>query len=142
MSIVINFALANSIVSNDSLLNFINNQETNAQIYKLTPPNGKNISASTDWKAIVGTVADGLTILTSLWTFYAEFIKPNKTEESDSGIYITIQVDNSINNIWIGNDINSKEDLIAKYKDSIKTSNIDSTKNYEIEDSTIWKKIK
>ncbi|WP_241282439.1 hypothetical protein [Chryseobacterium timonianum] len=142
MSIVINFTLANSMVSNDSLLNFITNQETNAQIYKLTPPNGKHISAATDWKAIVGTVADGLTILTSLWTFYSEFIKPKKTEESTSGIYITIQVDNSVNDIWIGNDINSKEELIAKYKDSVKASKIDSTKNYEIEDSTIWKKIK
>jgi len=142
MSFTINFTLANPIVSNDILLNFISSEESNAKIYKLTPPNGKYISAATDWKAIVNTVSDGLTILTALWTFYVEFIKPKKTDENNSGVYITIHVNNTINNFWIGNEINSKEELIREYNSSIKIHNIDSSNNQELEDSTIWKRIK
>ncbi len=142
MSIIINFTLANSHITNEILLDFILKENIPAEIYKLTPPNGKQVSASTDWKAVVSTVADGLTILTSLWAFYTQVVKPNKVEDSNEGVYISIQVNNNVNNIWIGNEVNSKEELTTIYYDSVNTQKTDSSKKQESIDSTIWKKIK
>lgn len=142
MSIIINFTLANSQISNEILLEYLLKEIVPAEIYKLTPPNGKIVSAATDWKAIVRTFGDGLSILTSLWAFYTEFIKPNKLENSNDGVYITLQVNNNVNNIWIGNDVNSKEELTAIYNDSIKSEKTNSIHKIEKIDSTIWKKIK
>jgi hypothetical protein len=142
MSLTINFALANTNVSNEILLDFVTNNDFPAEIYKLSPTNGKIVSASTDWKAIVETTADGLTILTSLWMFYSEYIKPNKNENNDSGVYISVQINNNVNNIWIGNEINSSEELIIKYNDSIKYEKDQTQQIKEVIDSNSWKKIK
>ena len=142
MSIIINFTLANSHITNEVLLEYILKENIPAEIYKLTPPKGKNVSASTDWKAVVSTVADGLTILTSLWTFYTQVVKPSKIEDSNEGVYISIQVNNNVNNIWIGNEVNSKEKLTTIYNDSINSQKIDFSEKQETIDSTIWKKIK
>ena len=142
MNLIINFSLANTSISNEVLLDFISNQNFPAKIYKLSPSNGKIISASTDWKAFVATVADGLTILSSLWMFYSEYIKPNRNENNNPGIYITVQVNNNVNNIWIGEEVNSIEELVIKYNDSLKSEKLQSKQPKAEIDSTMWKRIK
>ena len=71
MSLIINFALANTNKTNEEFKKFFVEQELSSKIYKLSPPKGKHVSASTDWLAIIETIANGLSILTSLWTFYS-----------------------------------------------------------------------
>ena len=141
MSLIINFALANTNKTNEEFKKFFVEQELSSKIYNLSPPKGKHVSASTDWLAIIETIANGLSILTSLWTFYSEFIKPTKTQ-SNSGIFINIQINNITNNIWIGNDVNSEEELLHKFKECTKNEKIESNETNEKVDVTMWERIK
>ncbi len=142
MNLTLNFTLANTNISNEILADFIIEEDFPAIIYKLTPSEGKVISAATDWMALIQSVEHGLTFLNSLWNFYSKFIKPKKIDDSTSGIYISIQINNNVNNIWIGNEINSKEELITKFNEILKSEDLDSIQTNEAVDAAIWKRIK
>lgn len=79
-----------------------------------------------------------------LWKAYSEIIIPNKPPESNQGIII--QIEGNYNNIWLGSDVKTKEDLIERLKLNTSPDNINLVKaNTEIDSlrkSNKWKRIK
>jgi hypothetical protein len=145
METVISGALANvSNLSNQDLFNHLTSESKNIEIYELASQTGGSKSAAFDW-AIVSNVSSVITIGTLLWSAYAKLIKPKKSEKSNSGIVINIGTINSSNSIWVGKDVQSEEDLVARLREILQNQGIEDEKVKAIirvfKNSEDWKNV-
>lgn len=144
--IVISGAIANIMYNTDiDILSFLKEKMPELQIFKLVPTPGFITAAAFDWK-IIGRIGSVVSIASFLWMAYIEFIKPLKKTDSDTGIIINIgNIDNS-NTFWIGNQINSKEELLDSIEFLIRKNKIDYKKTiYELDSirsSNNWVEVK
>lgn len=135
MEILLSGAIANfSELRNEKFLHLLIEKFPETEFYKFQPTSGRIYAAAFDWKA-VAKVADIVGIASFLWVIYTEFILPKKDPDSNSGIVIHIGNVGSNNHFWIGQNVNSQEELIKRLQDSLQQDKIDMEKNAEEIDS-------
>ena len=139
--IVIGVAVANfGQLRSEDLIEYIKKKAPELKFYKLNPPPGAVFAASIDWK-LIGNISSVLGIVGFLWTAYIELIKPNKQQESNSGIIIRIENIETHNYIWIGNQVNSEKELLDSIRDLLEKNSISIEKTKELIDSLTSSKI-
>jgi hypothetical protein len=146
MEIILSGAIANfSGLTNHQFLDYLKERAKEFEYYQLQPESGSIYAAALDWKAI-GNISSLLGIVSFVWMAYSELINPKKEPDSNSGIIIKIENGSSHNQFWIGNTINSKEELIdtvgqflrqGQFNNAEIKKQIDSIKN-----SGYWKRVK
>ena len=146
MKIIISGAIANfNEISNKQLFENLKTEIKEIEFYELQFKSGGNHSATFDWTIITNT-SSVLTILLFLWQVYSKLIKPNKKPDSNGGIIIKIENSEIHNDFWIGNNINSENELEEKIKDVLDKININqeetNNKVDEIRNSEHWKRLK
>lgn len=145
MEIVISGTVANhSGISSNQLLEYLKDKTNEFDFYQFQPVPGRIYASSNEWKAI-GKVSSIVSIVSFIWMAYTELIKPNKESTSNDGIIIRIENLEINNNFWIGNTINSKEELYQKIQKALEQIELDSTDSNEVVDSLRnserWKKV-
>jgi hypothetical protein len=146
MEIIISGSVANfGGLTNQQFLEYLIERVPDFEFYKFQPTPGRFYAASRDWKAI-GNVSAILGILSFIWMAYNELIRSKKESGSNAGIVIQIENAGRNNHFWIGNEINSKEEMIKKSEEILKDFEMDSLQiKAEIEalrNSSHWQRVK
>ncbi len=132
-------------ISNKQLLENLKTKIKEIEFYELQFKSGENHSAAFDWTIITNT-SSVITIFSFLWQVYSKLIKPNKKPDSTGGIIFKIENTKIHDELWIGNNINSENELEEKIKDVLDKININeeeaNNKVDEIRNSEHWKRLK
>lgn len=134
-TIIVGFTLANSsTISKENLIEYIKGKAPEYLIYYLNPQYDGVYSAAHDWK-IIGNISSIMGIISFLWLIYSDLILPKKEQDSDASIHINIENIGNNNQIWIGNQINSKEEFINEMRIIMFQDSINPDKTIEILDT-------
>ncbi len=143
MEIVLSAVVANfSGLTNEQLLQYIRSEVDGFEYYEPIYVPGRVYASSKNWKAI-GNIGKVLAIADILWRVHSEMIVPNKAPTTNSGIII--QLEGNHNSIWLGHNVNSKDELVERLKVNISQGQIDTVRVLaeidSLRKSPRWKRI-
>lgn len=150
--LIIRAALANTgaELKTDELLDFLMENTTDAEFYKLQPTPGAIMAAAFDWQMILGSTSSIVTIAGALWAAYKKLILPLKKKgKEDAFLFVAVENDKKeYEQFTIGHEYQSEEIFIREFAQKVTTirnkTNPDEMESEirEIHSLTTWKKIK